>query len=128
VAKPLVEFGSRGTRRDTHCRPCHSAYGKQHYAANRARYIDQARPDGPAATRAQAIPARVLPRAAFLGFGETDLIVLEFDHLRHKVSDISGGLSRRAWPSILAEIEKCEVVCANCHGRRPAAVEERSER
>lgn len=25
------------------CRPCRSAYGKEHYAANRQRYINQAR-------------------------------------------------------------------------------------
>jgi hypothetical protein len=25
---------------DTYCRPCRSAYGKKHYAANRQRYIE----------------------------------------------------------------------------------------
>ena len=29
-------------QRDSFCRPCRSAYGKEHYAANRQRYIDQA--------------------------------------------------------------------------------------
>ena len=52
--------------------------------------------------------------------GETDPIVLEFDHLRDKRFDIGAALAYRNWQSILDEIEKCEVVCANCHRRRTA--------
>lgn len=42
---------------------------------------------------------------------------MDFDHVRGEKSfgiavGIEGG---RAWPTILAEIEKCELVCANCH-------------
>jgi hypothetical protein len=47
-------------------------------------------------------------------------VVLEFDHLRDKLFSVGQDLSRRSWSSILAEIEKCEVVCANCHRRRTA--------
>jgi hypothetical protein len=39
---------------------------------------------------------------------------LEFDHLRDKSFTISECRSRSI-NSLLAEIEKCEVVCANCH-------------
>jgi len=46
--------------------------------------------------------------------------VLEFDHRRDKLFSIGMELSRRRWQSILAEIEKCDVVCANCHRRRTA--------
>jgi hypothetical protein len=46
--------------------------------------------------------------------------VLEFDHLADKSFDIGQALSYRNWQSILDEIEKCEVVCANCHRRRTA--------
>jgi hypothetical protein len=45
---------------------------------------------------------------------------LEFDHLRDKCFDIGQSLPYRSWQSILDEIEKCEVVCANCHRRRTA--------
>ena len=47
-------------------------------------------------------------------------IVLEFDHLRDKSFAIGTALTRYGWDKILAEIAKCEVVCANCHRRRTA--------
>ncbi len=53
--------------------------------------------------------------------GEHDPIVLEFDHVRgEKLLTIADARSSRSWASIMEEIEKCEVVCANCHRRREA--------
>ena len=52
--------------------------------------------------------------------GESDPVVLEFDHLRDKAFDIGASLPYRSWESILDEIAKCDVVCANCHRRRTA--------
>jgi hypothetical protein len=52
--------------------------------------------------------------------GESDPIVLEFDHVRGtKVANVS-KLVKQAAPlaRVLAEIEKCDVRCANCHRRR----------
>jgi hypothetical protein len=51
--------------------------------------------------------------------GERDIVVLEFDHIGDKVADVSayagGG---RTWARVRAEIEKCQVRCANCHRRK----------
>jgi len=56
---------------------------------------------------------------------ETDPVVLDFDHLpgSEKRFDVGRAVSgsTRSWASILREIEKCDVVCANCHRRRTAA-------
>jgi hypothetical protein len=50
---------------------------------------------------------------------EDDLIVLEFDHLSDKIDTVMRLVnSSYSWKRILSEIEKCEVVCANCHKRR----------
>lgn len=59
-----------------------------------------------------------------LDCGESDPVVLDFDHLPgvEKRFEIARAVnaSTRAWPTILKEIAKCEVVCANCHRRRTA--------
>lgn len=53
--------------------------------------------------------------------GEPDPVVLEFDHLSNKSFTIADGLKSRSWAAVAAEIQKCEVVCVNCHRRRTAA-------
>jgi len=54
--------------------------------------------------------------------GESRPEVLELDHVRgEKFNDISTMITRRyAWTTILSEIAKCEVRCANCHRLRTA--------
>jgi hypothetical protein len=106
-------------RKDIYCRPCRAAYGREHYLKNRQRYIDNAKKN----QRIQ-IEERMAFLQSFLethpcvDCGERDVVVLEFDHLGDKCFDISNGLRYRKWETVLAEMEKCEVVCANCHRRR----------
>ena len=55
--------------------------------------------------------------------GDDDIRCLEFDHRDPglEVAPISVLLQRgRSWRTIAAEIEKCDVRCANCHRRRTA--------
>lgn len=40
---------------------------------------------------------------------------MDFDHLREKRTEVSRLLYVSGTAALLAEIEKCEVVCANCH-------------
>jgi hypothetical protein len=46
--------------------------------------------------------------------------VLDFDHRGDKAFAIGEAITYRRWETILAEIAKCDVVCANCHRRRTA--------
>ena len=122
--KPDEEFAwhrRKQGKRETYCRPCRAEYKREHYQANKQRYIAAAR---------QRKKALVEERTLFLvGFlrehpcvdcGEDDPVVLEFDHLRDKKFSISAGIQGRRWQDVLDEIAKCEVVCANCHRRRTA--------
>ena len=122
--KPLDDFAWRRkalNQRDSYCRLCRAAYKKDHYARNRQRYIDNA-----AARRRKMLDVRVPELIRYLAergcsdCGEGDPVVLEFDHLSDKEFAIARGVRDRKWSSVLDEIAKCEVVCANCHRRRTA--------
>jgi hypothetical protein len=122
--KPSEEFAWRRKardQRDSFCRPCRSAYGKAHYAANRQRYIDQARAQKQRlALERTSLLIEFFRTHRCVDCGERDPVVLEFDHLRDKLFAVGTALTSRSWQSVLEEIEKCEVVCANCHRRRTA--------
>lgn len=48
-----------------------------------------------------------------------DILVLEFDHVRgKKYKMISQMIKSTSLDKIKIEIEKCDVVCSNCHSRR----------
>jgi hypothetical protein len=48
--------------------------------------------------------------------GETDPIILEFDHIRDKEFSIGDAARKNiTLKRVIAEVEKCEVRCANCH-------------
>jgi hypothetical protein len=122
--KPFEEFAwrrrARG-QRDNYCRPCRADYHREHYLANKDRYIASARQ-----RKKAMLEERIEFLVAYLrehpcvDCGEEDPIVLEFDHLRDKKFMISKGITDRNWQDVLDEIAKCEVVCANCHRRRTA--------
>ena len=53
--------------------------------------------------------------------GENDPVVLDFDHKdpKDKTRNVARFLSGHySWESVLKEIEKCEIRCANCHRRK----------
>jgi hypothetical protein len=116
-----IRSHAKGTRQAA-CKQCQRKYGKAHYQANRSAYIRKARLRNAEQNRINAeFLIAYLRGHPCVDCGETDIVVLEFDHLRDKVMDVS-VLSREGYSleRIKHEIAKCEVVCANCHKRRTA--------
>lgn len=106
------------TRSDPEAR---RAYTRWHYQQNKEAYKARA--------RAKNLETRDAVRKFLFGYvtthpcvdcGEADPIVLEFDHRGDdvKVFDV-GDAIRRGYSlnSVKAEVEKCDVRCANCHRR-----------
>lgn len=122
----LDSFSKNRTRsdgRNTQCRVCRSAKGKTHYQQN----LDAERSRLKASKRNRIRGLRRILAIYFqhhpcVDCGEKDPIVLTFDHVSEKSSNISemvaAGLS---WVTISKEIDKCEVRCANCHLKKTAA-------
>jgi hypothetical protein len=50
--------------------------------------------------------------------GVFDPCQMDFDHRDSKVKEIGTHLSNMSLSALLLEIEKCDVVCANCHRLR----------
>lgn len=122
--KPTSEFRVKNPRTGTltsYCIPCIRANSKDHYEKNKAKYIARARVASVATReRNMKLIMEYLRSHPCVDCGESDTRVLEFDHVGDKKFEISAKLSFYAWPTLLAEIDQCEVVCANCHRRRTA--------
>ena len=106
---------------DCYCKPCRAEYGREHYLKNKPRYVENAM------KRTQRVLRENMRRLVTylaenpcVDCGETDPLVLEFDHQRDKRFEIARGMRDKSWAEVSIEIEKCEVVCANCHRRRTA--------
>jgi hypothetical protein len=120
--KPQSDFAWRRKaigQRDNYCKSCRAAYKREHYSKHRARYIANARDrKNEAAASGAAKLVAFFREHPCADCGESDPLVLEFDHLRDKSFTIGQSIRDRNWQAILDEIAKCDVVCANCHRRR----------
>lgn len=122
--KPLAGFPVNRARtdgRNSMCSECKSAYNAAYYLTTRTRHA-AARATSRERNRraAQRLVADYLRTHPCVDCGETDIVVLEFDHQGDKVANISDMISKNGLAAIVAEMAKCEVVCANDHRRRTA--------
>ncbi len=111
-------------RRHSVCAECFTAYRREHYQLNRRAYIKRNQLILYARGREWAMRLVVYLREhACVDCGEADPIVLDFDHVdRGNKRQVVSWLARSGypWTTVMAEISKCQVRCANCHRRRTA--------
>jgi hypothetical protein len=115
-----VKDKQRGTRR-ARCKPCWSIYRRQHYLENQSKYIKMSRArvvEHRRRLRFLILEAKAKPCA------DCDLSyppwVMQFDHVRGRKLFHLGAYREDyvSVPTLLNEIKKCDVVCANCHADR----------
>lgn len=119
IEKPESSFGFKDRsigKRASHCKQCHSEYTSRHYRENAEYYktkkrdrrreisdwLREYKESRPCTDCGQYFPA----------------CVMDFDHLADKSFNVSRGLDSGSRQVLLAEMAKCELVCANCHRMR----------
>ncbi len=112
---------SRSSHRlQTWCKACFSEYKADRHRKDHDREMRRIRKNQEVRRAAnRALVAEYLLTHPCVDCGETDRVVLEFDHVRGaKLADVSAMVrDGHTWARIGAEIGKCDVRCANCHRR-----------
>ena len=111
--------GSKGqTLYSSKCRECNKAYQREHYKKNKDSYAakrDLWRDDYRKNTYAYLME---YAKDGCVSCGEKDFRCLQFNHIRPetKIDSISNMVrNSRPRQMINEELEKCEILCANCH-------------
>jgi hypothetical protein len=104
-------------QRSSTCSSCHIEYRKSHYEENKELYIEKSK-NWRLARKIEFY--RWLQKQRCKDCGNEDFRVLEFDHLYDKEFQISEKLGKVSLEVLKKEIDKCEIVCGNCHKIRTA--------
>lgn len=122
--KMLSEYNykiKRLNRLSYHCKECSRKYIRSHYLNNRDYYLFKAK------KRNKAIRIEIkqfiwtyLTTHFCIDCGEKDPVVLEFDHVKDKLFNVSAMGRSRTLLEVKREIKKCVIRCANCHRRKTA--------
>jgi hypothetical protein len=114
LSTPAMPFKDREKQREA---------SRRHYAKHRDKVIAKAKVlSKQAKDRTRAYITAYLEANPCVDCGETDIVVLEFDHVGEegtKEFNISDATRfGYGMPKLKAEIAKCEVRCANCHRKK----------
>ncbi len=110
------------------CKLCYKEHRKNYSAEHYAKYGDAYR-ERARIRRAHVKKVMVSQLVEYLEdkscvkCGESDIRVLEFDHIdpATKSFSIARGITYgKHWEIILKEIDKCQILCSNCHKKRTA--------
>ena len=101
--KPVSEFYFRRTegRHHAYCKRCHNRYTHERFKQRKARAI--------------AYKGGICADCR----GTFHYAVFEFHHTDPTRKELTGNqLKRLAWETVKAELDHCELLCANCHRLR----------
>ena len=115
VPKNETEFHTKTNGKlDYQCKECHREYVRKHYDENQQYYVDK------------AIRAKKKKVDWYNDFksklkcevcGESHPATLDFNHKDPSKKDfaVAAMVNRYSIKRILEEVQKCQVLCANCH-------------
>lgn len=124
--KQASYFPSDKARRDglgSQCKECKRVVQRDWYTRNKTRHVaNVARRRRAAETESIKRILEYLSSHPCVDCGETNPVLLEFDHVRgDKLNSVCDLISRGSgWAKIEFEISKCDVRCCRCHRLKTA--------
>lgn len=118
LEKSLDAFNKRGEGYQPWCRNCQSGAHKEYYEENQTARKEQIRFRKNAQREInRAYVVDYLQQHPCVDCGDSRLLVLQFDHVHGQKAGDVGNMVGQGYKlsTVIAEIEKCEVRCANCH-------------
>lgn len=119
--KPFESFNKNKTKLDGHqvsCKSCEKIYKAEWYERNKTEHKKKVRVRCTRVRRENRLLLyKYYSTHPCVDCGESRPECLDLDHVRGKKNKNVSRLVGQAdsWETILKEIEKCEVRCANCH-------------
>lgn len=122
--QPLDAFGKNKAKPDglqAQCKSCFKVINQASYARNKeALRADRGVASEKVRARNRRFVFDFLLENPCVDCGESDPVVLQFDHQGNKIASIANLIAAASLKRLSDEMVKCEVVCANCHARRTA--------
>jgi hypothetical protein len=126
IEKEVQDFNKRTNSKDGYdprCRTCTKERDVLRYTKNPKLFKERAKVKNTfIRDRNRQFLIEYLIDKSCIDCGETDAVVLEFDHIEPstKIDCISEMIPRSSIENIKTELNKCEIRCANCHRRKTA--------
>lgn len=122
--KPIDSFPVKGSGVSSWCRGCMNSHKKMVYSENTEVMKDRSnRTRNRVRKSVRQFICEYLEENPCIKCGESDIVVLEFDHRdpSEKLFEISyASNGNHSMKRLKDEIDKCDVLCANCHRRKSA--------
>lgn len=122
LTKPAVEYNFRDRasgKRHSYCKSCGKELTRSHYRRNKRRYLDR---NNLTFDRHREIVRQAKSKPCADCGVQYPFYVMDFDHREDVEKTFAlNSIQRKTIKAILREIEKCDVVCSNCHRKRTYA-------
>jgi hypothetical protein len=122
LQRAVEEFNRKGDALQSKCKSCQGAYHRLYYQRNKSRFIAKNRRNkNRQRKRLRAILLEIKRRPCQDCGGTFHPWVMELDHRDGAIKEaaVANLVSKGCTDArLLEEIEKCDVVCANCHRMR----------
>lgn len=103
------------------CKKCQREYSKNHYYANKEKHLTRRKVNKQRERKIKLDAIRTLKNQPCQDCNKTyPYYVMQFDHRDPltKSFTISDSIDAQSLSRLKEEIQKCDVVCANCHAER----------